>query len=169
MPPIPDSYWIVPGKLLAGEYPGAKLEADAIPRLAAFAAAGVTSFIDVTEEREGLTPYAHLLPPGARWTRLAIRDGGCPAPAEMRIILDRIDDELAGGAVVYLHCWGGHGRTGTVAGCWLVRHGTRPEAALARIDELRREVPDASWMPSPETREQRKLVLEWIVHDPMPP
>ena len=26
-PPIPDSYWVVPGRLLAGEYPGARSEA----------------------------------------------------------------------------------------------------------------------------------------------
>jgi len=24
--PIPDSYWVEPGRLLAGEYPGARLE-----------------------------------------------------------------------------------------------------------------------------------------------
>lgn len=24
--PIPDSYWVVPGKLLAGEYPGSKTD-----------------------------------------------------------------------------------------------------------------------------------------------
>jgi hypothetical protein len=30
--PIPDSYWVMPGRLLAGEYPGHKDEAQALPR-----------------------------------------------------------------------------------------------------------------------------------------
>jgi protein-tyrosine phosphatase len=164
-PPIPDAYWVVPGRLLAGEYPGAKLDEDALPRLAAFAAAGVMSFVDLTEEREGLTPYARLLAPGTRWLRTPIVDQGCPSGDEMRVILDRIDEELARGDGVYLHCWGGHGRTGTVVGCWLVRHGASPEEALARIVELRRELPDAA-MSSPENPRQRQVVLEWPQHDP---
>lgn len=163
-PPIPDSYWVVPGQLLAGEYPGAKLAADAEPRLAAFTAAGITSFVDLTEESEGLSLYSPLIG-GARCKRLPIRDGGCPTPAEMRAILDWIDSEIADGHVVYVHCWGGHGRTGTVIGCWLVRHGAVPKAALAQIAELRREVPDAAWMPSPETGEQTKLVERWLRRD----
>ena len=163
-PPIADSYWVVPGKLLAGEYPGAKLDADADPRLAAFTAAGITSFVDLTEEIEGLTPYSRLLE-GARCERLPIQDGGCPTPVEMRAILDWIDSEIADGHVVYVHCWGGHGRTGTVIGCWLVRHGAVPEAALTRIGELRRDVPDAAWMPSPETDDQIRLVERWLRRD----
>jgi protein-tyrosine phosphatase len=55
-----------------------------------------------------------------RWIRTPIRDGGCPTIDELRAILDRIDAELARGEVVYVHCGGGHGRTGTVVGCWLV-------------------------------------------------
>ena len=34
---------------------------------------------------------------------------------------------------VYVHCWGGIGRTGTVVGCWLVRHGMTGDEALAEF------------------------------------
>lgn len=163
-PPIPDSYWVVPGKLLAGEYPGAKLDADALQRLKSFSASGVTSFVDLTEESEGLSPYSSLLD-GAKWMRLPIADGGCPTPEQMRAILDSIDGELADDRVVYAHCWGGHGRTGTVVGCWLVRHGLVPKAALAQIGKLRVGVPDADWMPSPETSGQVRLVERWLRDD----
>ena len=165
-PPIADSYWVEEGRLLGGEYPGARLEADAVPRLTAFGRSGITSFIDLTERGEGLSPYSHLLAAGMRWERIPVRDGGCPTPGEMRAVLDRVDDDLAAGENVYVHCWGGHGRTGTVAGCWLVRHGVRPADALKRIVELRCDVPDAEWRLSPETAEQRQLVLDWIRHDP---
>lgn len=148
-------------ELLAGEYPGAKLVDDARPRVTAFRAAHVSSFIDLTEGDEGLEGYELLLD-GARYVRLPIRDGGCPTAVEMLAILDRIDTELADGQVVYVHCWGGHGRTGTVVGCWLVRHGAAPAEALARIRELRRDVPDSDWLPSPETGAQREFVLSWV-------
>jgi hypothetical protein len=62
---------------------------------------------------------------------------------------------------VYVHCWGGKGRTGTVVGCYLVRHGiAEGEAALKAIQKMRRNDPKAH-EPSPETREQCDFVLRW--------
>lgn len=52
-----------------------------------------------------------------------------PTVDQMRAILDAID--RAAGSIVYVHCWGGHGRTGTVAGCYLVRHGQDTRQSLA--------------------------------------
>jgi hypothetical protein len=160
-PPIPASYWVVPGRMLAGEYPGALTEEDTVTRLAAFHECGVTSFIDLTEEHEGLPPYEALLPKEVRFMRKAIVDFGCPTPEQMSKTLDLIDAELERGEVVYVHCWGGRGRTGTVVGCWLVRHGSSGEEALATIKSLREHVPHAAWAPSPETADQRQLVKAW--------
>ena len=61
----------------------------------------------------------------------------------MTRILDEVDDGAREGGAVYVHCWGGIGRTGTVVGCWLLRHGLDRGDAIARIAELRREVTDA--------------------------
>ena len=142
------AYWVVPGRLLAGPYPGRMLEA--------VRQAGVTSFVDLTEPDEGLPPYADDVAPTTH-VRMAIRDFACPSVDEMTAILDRIDSELARGETVYVHCYGGRGRTGTVVGCWLVRHGASGDAALARIAELRRGFAGAS----PETDAQRKFVAAW--------
>jgi hypothetical protein len=160
-PPIPGSYWVVRGRLLAGEYPGALAEGDAMTRLAGFHESGVTSFVDLTEEQEWLPPYEALLQKEVRFTRKAIVDFGCPTPAQMSETLDLIDSELERGEVVYVHCMGGRGRTGTVVGCWLVRHGSSGEEALAKIESLRESVPHAEWAPSPETAEQRQLIIAW--------
>jgi protein-tyrosine phosphatase len=65
-------------------------------------------------------------------------------------------------AAQYVHCWGGIGRTGTVVGCWLVaREGLTTDAALQRIAELRKDTPDRG-LGSPETKLQRRFVLQWL-------
>jgi protein tyrosine phosphatase len=95
---------------------------------------------------------------------------GVPSSKLMTSILDTLDGALGVGAT-YVHCVGGRGRTGTVVGCYLVRHAARlmgandgqdaGTLALARIAELRaaQRVPLAE--RSPETRAQREFVLGW--------
>ena len=50
-PPIPGSYWVVPGHLLAGEYPGSREESDARCKLRLFLDAGFTFFLDPLSNR----------------------------------------------------------------------------------------------------------------------
>jgi protein-tyrosine phosphatase len=93
---------------------------------------------------------------------LPIRDFGLPTRAEMVIILDTIDNVLKKGRNVYLHCWGGIGRTGTTVGCYLVRHGMTGEQALAQLAQWWQDDPRNTWYPrTPETDEQVKFVREW--------
>ena len=58
-----------------------------------------------------------------------------------------------------MHCWGGVGRTGTVVGCWLVRHGLDGGDPIAAIAQLRASI--AGERPSPETPGQAALVRGW--------
>ena len=58
--PIPASYWVVDGVLLAGEYAGASTPARARPKLEALLDAGIRAFFDLTEDGE-LPPYEDLL------------------------------------------------------------------------------------------------------------
>ena len=144
--PVPGSYWVEPGRLLAGAHPGARLER--------FREAGVSVFLDLTEEGEyGLDAYEPLLGDGSRAVRIPIRDRTHPGREEMVRILDLIDGLLADGEVVYVHCYGGIGRTGTVVGCHLVRHGLSGEEALATVARLR-------GLPV-EMAEQRQFVRSW--------
>jgi protein-tyrosine phosphatase len=167
--PIPDSYWIRPGALLAGEYPGAKDEAEARRKLRRLLEAGITFFVDLTEKGEyGLNPYATLLLEEAgrfpnqriEYRRLPIQDISTPEPELMEEILALIDGAIAARHKVYVHCYGGIGRTGTVVGCFLVRQGTSGDEALAEIARLRTGIPNG-WRQSPETPEQREMILDW--------
>jgi protein-tyrosine phosphatase len=80
----------------------------------------------------------------------------------MESILDMIDDCLKAGRKVYLHCWGGIGRTGTTVGCYLVRHGMSGDEALNQLSEWWRSVPKSRvHSQSPETYEQVEFIRKW--------
>jgi hypothetical protein len=157
--PILDSY-VVTERLLAGVYPGAA-DADAAERrMRAFAESGIATFVDLTHPADVLAPYDHLLPPDGRRIAHPIVDLGTTTIPHMTRILDDVDSALAHDRAVYVHCWGGIGRTGTVVGCWLVRHGLDECDPLRTIARLRRGVRDA-WASSPQTAAQRAMVTGW--------
>jgi hypothetical protein len=143
LPPIPDSYWVVPGKLLVGEYPGASTTDQARRKLRRLLGAGITTFLDLTEAGEhGLHPYLALLQGEAgalgcviEHHRMPIHDVSTPTQAQMARILDAIDAALAAGHAVYLHCYGS-------IGCYLGRRGMDGEEALVEIARLRQGTPD---------------------------
>ena len=170
--PLPDSYWVTTGALddgylLAGEYPGARQDRTAREKLLRLLTAGVTYFIDLTTPEDGLRPYAALLAEIAAergiavtYRRRPIPDLDVPTAAQMAEILNEIDGALNDEHVVYVHCWGGIGRTGTVVGCYLVRHGRTAEEALRALQKWRRDTPDG-WRAAPETAAQRELIAAW--------
>ncbi len=166
--PFPNSYWVIPGKFMAGEYPGSSDERMHEHKVQRLLALHVDLVIDLTDEGEGV-PYAPLLMQEAQLLdravehrRFPILDFFVPDAEEMKQILDVIDAALAANKIVYLHCMGGIGRTGTVVGCYLVRHGLRGDQALETLANLRREVP-CWYQQSPETSAQRELVFNWPI------
>lgn len=159
-PIIPASYWVT-GSLAAGQYPGTKDPEETTAKLARFVEAGISTFVDLTHRRDRLEPYEHLLTTQAR-LHFPITDDHVPSTAEMTTTLDAIDRALEHGETVYVHCWGGHGRTGTVIGCWLVRHGATSEEAIALIRERRQAWPVLRANPlSPQTASQHAFVHAW--------
>lgn len=159
--PNVESYWVVPGKFLAGEFPGDFDENYARIKIKSLIETGVSAFIDITEEDEGLLPYNHLLS-GQSYQRFPIRDGSIPQSPEKTIqIIDTIDDHIANNRTVYLHCWGGVGRTGLIVGCWLSRHGFKGKMALDRLHELWQQRSRSIQRESPETIEQQQYILDW--------
>ena len=159
-PIIPASYWVT-DTLAAGQYPGSKDAEETTAKVARFVEAGVTTFVDLTHRWDRMEPYEQLLTPQTR-LHFPIVDNDVPTADEMTTILDAIDTALEHDEAVYVHCWGGHGRTGTVIGCWLVRHGATPDEAIALIHERRRALPVFRANPlSPQTRPQHAFVHAW--------
>lgn len=116
----------------------------------------MTLFVDLTEEGE-LAPYVSRLG-GVRHVRFPILDMWVASGEQLVRTLDAIDAELAAGGTVYVHCWGGCGRTGTVVAAWWVRHGADPAKALERYQERCRAY---STRRCPETPEQVAMVMGW--------
>lgn len=173
--PFPVSYWVHPGRLLAGEYPlylpetdqadGYERPTDNRERVRRLLEAGVTLFIDLTEEGEQ-PPYMPLVEEEAarlgvevahhRWP---LEDWAEPPEDAVLDILDDLDAALRAGHVVYVHCKAGIGRTGVVVGTHLVRRGWPGEDALEQIALWRADVPDDR--ASPLVERQREMVRSW--------
>ena len=168
--PIPESYWVLPGRFLAGGYPiSSPVEAVARQTLAAFLDSGFNTFIDLTRVGELPAYLPFLQEEAARsgilvtYERINIQDRGLPSHEQMEVLLDILDRALDSGQAVYLHCWGGIGRTGVTVGCWLVRHGLTGGQALTRLNELYRTSGQSRIFPkSPETDAQVKFILDWV-------
>ncbi len=173
--PIPESYWVEPGRLLAGEYPGGFDVELTRKRIDALLEAGFDTFIDLTGLNEivaypqALFEEAKVYELDVKYYHFPIRDFGLPTHDQMKSILDRVDKSLQRGHKVYLHCWGGIGRTGTTVGCYLVRHGKTGKEALDQLAQWWKMVPKSrSHSQSPETQEQADFIRSWAEHEADP-
>ena len=160
--PDPNTYWVEPNRLLAGEYPSARDAASARKRLGAFLEHGITHFIDLTQDGE-LRPYDRVLSKLAKergvsveYQRMPIADMSVPRrAADMVSILDQVGAVMAG-----------IGRTGTPIGCYFVRQGLTGDAALRELARLWPQMAKSDVFPNtPQTAEQRQFVLDWQGRD----
>lgn len=159
--PIENCYWVIPGKFLAGEYPRDKDKNSSISKIRSLIEAGVSAFIDLTKDNEGLLPYTELIG-SASYQRFPIPDVSIPKSSAVTLaVLDAIDYHIGRGRIVYLHCWGGVGRTGVIVGCWLARHGYKGQAALDRLHRLWGKCPKSTHRKPPETGEQEQYIVSW--------
>jgi hypothetical protein len=160
--PLPNTYWVIPGRLLAGEYPGGADDREARRRLARLHEAGVDSFVDLTEDGE-LPPYRHLLPKHADYLRVGIVDTGVPNDvAQTREVLASIRAALARDRRVYVHCRAGIGRTGLIIGCFLADEESNGKTALKTLNRLwRQSERAATWPKVPQTAQQADYIRRW--------
>lgn len=152
------------GIIYAGEYPGDKngeLAKHKIERMHHF---GIRHFIDLTEEGE-LRPYNHLLPSDTTYTRFPIVDCGAPKSVEsVQRLLLRIEELKKMDGYVYVHCWGGVGRTGTIIACYLSQNWKEVDLNHT-LEVLRRnfsEMPKSAYRKTPETKEQIDFISQFI-------
>jgi ADP-ribosyl-[dinitrogen reductase] hydrolase len=164
-PPLPNSYWVEPGRLLAGEHPAGNDAASTRERIDVLVAAGVRAFIDLTEPHE-LEPYRALLSADVGYENFPIPDHALPrSPQQMREVQVALERAMGATGVVYVHCRAGIGRTGVTIGCYLREQGESPQGAMVELNRLwQQNARAARWPSIPETQEQEDYVRGWQPH-----
>lgn len=182
--PTDESNWVIPGKLMVGAYPASLDQALHERQLSSILDLGIRTFVCLQREYDGkatewqwktgkrIRPYIHdaatML---GRHTKSGRRDEvkfvHCPI-VDCDTTADEIIVELAAnllrrldvGETIYLHCWGGHGRAGTVAslliGLLYGLNGLQSMQYVQTLHDTRRFPLDT---PSPQTQKQRDQVI----------
>lgn len=120
--------WVEEGVLLGCAYP----RRDAA--LAALAEQDVSVLLNLHGR-----PHdpARLARHGMVERHLPVADFASPTPEQLARGISAVDDAVAGGQRVAVHCGGGLGRTGTFLACYLVHRGLGAEDAIARVRAIR--------------------------------
>ena len=162
--PLNQSYQVTE-HLWAGEYPGDKNGEYAKDKLNRMMQFGVRCFFDLTEEGE-LIPYKDWLPANVNYVRFPIRDVSVPKSIEdvrqlVNTILQKADGKHG---EVYVHCWGGVGRTGTIIACLIAEKMENPtlEKVMGELRKRFSMMPKSAHRQTPETKEQEQFVQQYI-------
>jgi len=169
--PFSQSFWVDEGLLCAGCYPGDLDPATRDTKLRGLLDCGirrVLSLMEATERGRGGRPFEPYVPRlqelaaerdvVVECVNLPIRDACAPSPPSLQKILETIEIGLQEQTPTYLHCWGGHGRTGTVIACHLIQKGHSSQKAIDELLRLRADLPKSH---HPFEGDQERFVLSW--------
>lgn len=162
------AYWLTPGRVLAGEYPGDRDSCRRDEKVNLLVDHGVRTFVDLTTPKDPLSPYEASVHRVEAARGLDLSYMRCPIPDQSVVSAETYEDIVrsihaaAERGVVYVHCWGGVGRTGTVAGCLFVEDGMTETEALDALQAARAGTRKAH-RPAPENARQTEAIRIFAV------
>lgn len=159
-------YRIGEARMWGAEYPGDSIESLAKEKINHAIKFGITHFIDLTQEGE-LHPYQHLLPKdgSVHYLRFPIRDAHAPESIEEVHGLTKYIETVLGDPnnAIYLHCWGGVGRTATIAACWYTfHHGTSYYTTICQLLEMWKDCLKSNQQTIPDHWKQKDFIKRFI-------
>jgi protein-tyrosine phosphatase len=166
--PFERSFWVIPNLFLAGGIPAAPQAGHSFTKLNSLKKTGIKVVLNLMEptelnnQGEPFFNYPAFLPErGIQFIRKPIIDGGIPSTDLMVDILDTIDLQVNAQLPLYLHCYGGIGRTGLVVGCYLLRHGYATKANVIDMIAYLKRTTSIQNRRSPESDIQRQFLFNW--------
>jgi hypothetical protein len=189
--PTPYSNWVIPGHLIAGGFPASCTD-DALTTnlLTAILQAGTTTFVCLQSEfdlntpesawrnKQGLRVYLNdcsklmsrnknIKQKKVDFLHLKIDDGRTAPDAAIDSLAIDCCERLLRGEVMYIHCWGGHGRTGTLISLILSKlYGLNAEEAMQYTQASHDARVYPQGVPSPHTSPQRAQVRRMLADQP---
>lgn len=159
--------WLGTESVLCGEYPSDAFGTDT--KIKELYKADFNVFIDLTHPTDGLTSYTqHIyrrLDRPVSYHSFPIVDGDIITNEAYAGIVYLMRIHALSNSKIYLHCWGGMGRTATVLACYfkVVEHSMKPEEALRLIDEAR-EGTSKAHRPAPQNELQINAIKDFYSH-----
>lgn len=159
--------WVVPGKLIAGHYLGSLKPAEETKKLQIIVENNVTTIIDLTHPDDELDEYP--VPSGIKRIQFSIEDmSGNNDIYVLKAAEATVMAMSHREGAVYVHCWGGHGRTGVVVAVAAALYlGVTAEMALyltSLSHSTRQYVGSTGASESPQTPEQVAQVDRVLMH-----
>lgn len=155
------NYYKADTNIYAGEYPYAEDEEIGFKKLSLLKEIGISYIIDLTEEGE-LIPYRQHID-SIEYLRFPIVDRGVPCSMnETKNICEIINRAIREGKFLYIHCWGGVGRTGTIVACWYVFNGYSYSEAIMMLNKRWKYCPKSRRRTHcPEYKHQENFIKEF--------
>lgn len=153
--------WVLQGRLIQGAHPSSLDDDVHIELLDTILKTRVNTFVSLLEEDEQsmFRPYEEYVKMLAfkriKFIKLPIPDMGITEDRRIWKLAKHIVRRLqTSNDVFYVHCWGGHGRSGTLVSLVLVLLGMSAEKAIRYVNRCHKSRSYNGDVPSPQTLEQ---------------
>lgn len=167
--PTEESNWLIPGRLMVGGCPVTAEEMEDISEAGADLLVCLLNRDDFASRisKKKYKRFARNV--GLNVIFKPIADGDITTDRRAFSIARMIVEKLENGDVVYLHCWGGHGRAGTIGamvlGLWYRIPFQEVIEFLQKAHQTRSE---GGHYPTPQTEEQIYQVSRFFVDEGLP-
>lgn len=166
-PPTPNCNYLLDDRIMFGWYPGPDNIGNYSNSIHDVLATGRTVFVNLTSYGEKTCLYNYIptvidLVTNPVFIHYAIEDCGLPTDIiSYKALIRHLHYLIQENNKIYIHCKGGHGRSGIVAASLLIHMGYTSDEALSMVSAAHRTrtyIPD---YPCPQTPAQVQFVKEY--------